>query len=144
MDTPEPSEATAEKADGVLQRLKAWLYSNRWLMLMALLALGFYFVLDPARFSPVPPCPMYTMTGLECPGCGGQRALHTLLRGDVATAWRLNPLVPLAMPLLGLLLARHIFGPRPKSVQGGPVALWKIAAVIVLLLAFTVYRNLPG
>lgn len=36
-------------------------------------------------------CPLYQFTGLQCPLCGMQRAIHELLHGNIAEAWTLNP-----------------------------------------------------
>lgn len=48
-----------------------------------------------ARLGPV--CPFHAATGLDCPFCGGTRALHALLRGDVAAAVDHNLLVMLLL-----------------------------------------------
>ena len=47
-------------------------------------------------------CPLRTTLGLPCPTCGGTHAALALVRGDVAEAWRQNPLV--AAAACGLLL----------------------------------------
>ena len=36
-------------------------------------------------------CPLYLFTGLQCPLCGMQRAIHELLHGNITEAWTLNP-----------------------------------------------------
>ena len=41
-------------------------------------------------------CPYRRCTGGWCPGCGGTRAAHRLLTGDLAGAWRQHPWVVLA------------------------------------------------
>ena len=41
------------------------------------------------------PCPFLKVTGLPCPGCGMTRSCISLLRGDWAEVWRLNPFGPL-------------------------------------------------
>ena len=35
-----------------------------------------YVALDPATCAVFPRCPFYVLTGLKCPGCGSQLALH--------------------------------------------------------------------
>ncbi len=40
-------------------------------------------------------CPYRNCTGGACPGCGMTRALASLVKGDVATAWYYHPLSPL-------------------------------------------------
>ena len=39
------------------------------------------------------PCPFYTLTGLYCPGCGGQRAVKALLGGKLLASLHDHPLV---------------------------------------------------
>jgi hypothetical protein len=43
------------------------------------------------------PCPFKYLTGIDCPGCGFQRAVIALLRGDLHQSFKLYP--P-AIPLL--------------------------------------------
>lgn len=45
---------------------------------------------------PALPCVFKTITGLPCLSCGAGRSLAALMHGDVPSAARLNPLVPLA------------------------------------------------
>lgn len=50
-------------------------------------------------------CPIKALTGLECPGCGFQRAGIALLRGELVNSLRLYPaFIPLVMTWLLLLL----------------------------------------
>src|SRR5690349_6936182 len=42
---------------------------------------------------PWPVCTFRQLTGLPCITCGATRASLALLHGDLAAAWRLNPLV---------------------------------------------------
>ena len=37
-------------------------------------------------------CPFKYITGIPCPGCGGQRALFSILHGDIINAMCINPL----------------------------------------------------
>ena len=51
-----------------------------------------------------PACPFLSLTGCYCPGCGTLRALHTLLRGDVAGAIGYNVLTVLSLPFIAYSL----------------------------------------
>ncbi|MEI6085093.1 MAG: DUF2752 domain-containing protein [Verrucomicrobiota bacterium] len=95
--------------------------------------LVFHFV-NPTQAAWLPACPLHTLTGWNCPGCGTTRALHQLACGHPVAAFRLNPLTVLALPVAGLWLARR---ERPAIK---PVWLW---LGIGALLAFGVLRNLP-
>lgn len=96
---------------------------------------------DPAEAWFFPPCLFFTATGLACPGCGTTRALHALLHLDLAAAFGLSPLL-FVLPIVGtlwLMAARRRPAPAARRWVGS--APWILAA---LVLAFTVWRNLPG
>lgn len=58
-----------------------------WIVVSVAMALGVvYFFFDPAGSRLFPRCPFLSLTGLRCPGCGSQRALHSLLHGEIARA----------------------------------------------------------
>jgi len=73
-----------------------------------------YFFYNPSENSFFIPCPFHYFTGLYCPGCGSQRAVHLLLHGDVVGAFRYNPLMVLTLPILiyglGITIGNWIFG----------------------------------
>lgn len=46
------------------------------------------------------PLPFHALTGWDCPACGGQRALHSLLHGRFGEALRFNPFLVVAVPYL--------------------------------------------
>lgn len=101
-------------------------------------------VVDPAdRAGWSPRCPFRTATGLDCPGCGGTRALSALLGGDVVTAADHNVLTLLLLPVLayGWLgwLARGVGWRRTRPELPTRVG-WVIAVAVPL---FMVARNLP-
>ena len=45
-----------------------------------------------------PKCIFYMLTGLQCPGCGGQRAFYSLINGNVKLAFSYNAYVFFAVP----------------------------------------------
>lgn len=60
-------------------------------------------VVDPSDAVYAPKCVFYHLTGLQCPGCGSQRAMHALLEGRIADAWHYNALMLLAIPPLSVM-----------------------------------------
>ena len=105
--------------------------------------LAVLFLFNPSQHSFYPFCLFYRTTGLLCPGCGGLRALHQLLHGNLVAAMHYNILVVLFLPVaawLGCrqLLARAQHQPAPVLVR--PMWLWVGLAVMVL---FGFLRNLP-
>lgn len=109
-------------------------------------AIVIYAVFDPAA-NFFPRCPVKMATGLDCPGCGTQRALHALLHGDFAGALRFNALLPFSFALLALLatasimrlkgrprLFNSIHTPRFINTLLTLITLWAIARNIWLPL----------
>jgi hypothetical protein len=66
------------------------------------------------------PCGIRSLTGIECPGCGMQRALIALLKGDLITSLRLNPalMIYLAMLLFTALHLRFSFRYGGRMIIG--------------------------
>jgi hypothetical protein len=93
----------------------------------------------------LPACPFHELTGLDCPGCGGTRAVLALGRGDVAAAADHHVLLVLA--LIPLLLVGWAAWVR-AAWQGRHVRLVlpprAVPALVAVLVAFTVLRNVPG
>jgi hypothetical protein len=91
-------------------------------------------------------CPLYALTGVYCPGCGGLRGVNDLTDGHVGAAASSNLLLVLAIPVVVFLLARWIRATwagsdvavvphLPRSVR------WGLGLFVVV---FWVARNLPG
>lgn len=98
---------------------------------------------DPARGGPYPVCYFHQSTGLLCPGCGGLRALHQLLHGQVGAALYFNPLLVLCLPVVAGVAgwcALNVFRGRPGAFVVQPAWLWWAGAVV---LVFSILRNLP-
>lgn len=98
------------------------------------------------------PCPLRSITGWECPLCGGTRLGGALLRGDVAAAFAYNPLIFIGLAGLtaaGVLwIVEAIGGPRlrpPARVAAGLRRItptrWLIVGLVVSLV-YVLLRNL--
>src|ERR1700743_557405 len=59
-----------------------------------------YFFYPATNHSFHPQCPFHYLTGLYCPGCGSQRAISSLLKGNIQTALEENVLMVLSLPLI--------------------------------------------
>lgn len=62
-----------------------------------------YFFYNPVDNNLFPKCPFYCLTGLKCPGCGSQRAIHYLLHLDLSRAFKYNALLILSLPIVVVL-----------------------------------------
>ncbi len=115
--------------------------------LLALLAAAAGLVLfcfDPRQYHFYPVCFFHQATGLLCPGCGALRALHQLLHGHLAAAFRLNPVLVVSLPLLSWLGVGYVLrkaANQPASLPLRPLWLWLLLAAVLVV---SVLRNLPG
>lgn len=91
-------------------------------------------------------CPLYALTGIYCPGCGGLRGVNDLTNGHVGAAASSNLLMVCAIPVAGYLFARwaratwlgndvSLVPPLPRAVT------YALAGVVAV---FWVLRNVPG
>jgi hypothetical protein len=102
----------------------------------------------PSAFPFLPPCPSASL-GFACAGCGSTRAVHFLLQGDLAAAWRHNQM----LVLVGLPFAAAGFfslsvaawrGRWPRSPLPPRASARLGFALVIVLLGWTLARNLPG
>jgi hypothetical protein len=106
-------------------------------------ALAYVGVVDPNVPGHYPGCPLRQYTGLWCPGCGGLRSAHALVRGDPVTALGANALGAVGFALFAVLWvawAVRSFQGRPFAVALRPVHLWAVGALVTV---FSIVRNLP-
>ena len=124
--------------------------ANRWnvalvsaLACATLIALALLWRFEPQGQIFFPRCTFHQVTGLLCPGCGGLRATHALLHGDLRSAWQLNPLLVALLPVgvyaVSAWAIQRTTGrrlPQPLNFRH----LWVLA--LVLILGFGIGRNL--
>ena len=111
-------------------------------ILMALLIL--YGLFDPEQSRWFPQCLFFKLTGWRCPGCGAQRAIHQLLHGNIAAAFRYNALLVCFIPPVAVLLTAGLLRercPRLYRASHHPAILWSFA---ILTLLWWVIRNIIG
>lgn len=97
-------------------------------------------------------CPLRSLTGWDCPLCGGTRMGAALLRGDVAAAFGFNPVVLIGLVVLGVLgvlwIVEVLGGPRVRPPQALGERLRRVhptrwlALGLALSAIYTVLRNL--
>jgi len=104
----------------------------------------FYFNINPSEVDFMLKCPLYSTTGIYCPGCGSQRALHHLLHADFIKAAHSNILL-----LVGLISAIYhyslpfinsYFNKNFKSIFNKNK---NVMLVLILVILFWVLRNIP-
>lgn len=105
------------------------------------LMLLLYFFID-ARKGGLPPCPFWSFTNLYCPGCGSQRALSSILHGNLRHALQNNLLLVISIPILIYLACKNLqtggtqkhqllYAPRTPKI------------ILIVVLVFWLLRNIP-
>lgn len=90
-----------------------------------------------------PVCPFHAVTGLYCPGCGSLRATYQLLRGNIAGAFGLNPLLLVMSPVLSYVPLSWVW--RMITGRGFPELsppTWMTWAILVVIIAYWIARNI--
>src|SRR6186997_1087256 len=100
-----------------------------------------YFFVEPKNGN-LPKCFFHELTGLYCPGCGGQRSLHALLNGHILRAIDYNLLFIVLLPLIIYFMYMFITGKKysKASIIYHPKFSFLIAIVVV---SFWMFRNIP-
>ncbi|WP_394331100.1 DUF2752 domain-containing protein [Flammeovirga pacifica] len=98
---------------------------------------------NPLAYDFFPKCPFKAVTGLDCPGCGSQRAIHQLLNFNLIAAFKYNPLLLLSIPYILIEIIFRWIDPRiiykQRKVLYGPIA---IKIILIVVIAFSIGRNL--
>ena len=121
---------------------------NKFLYIFGILfllgILVFYYFVNPLSNNFIIKCPFKTITGLDCPGCGSQRAVHDLLHGNFKSAFSDNALFIIALPyaFVGILFEWFSLKyryPKTRKILFGKTAIYIVAVTIIL---FFILRNL--
>jgi len=93
---------------------------------------------SPGEYSFYPPCLFKLITGLDCPGCGGIRAVYSLLHGQFLSAADYNLLLVTILPVLLINLVAQQTFPSTK--------IWsnvnKAIVFVILVCIFWILRNI--
>ncbi len=106
--------------------------------------IALFLLVNPSDSALFPKCPVLHLTGIQCPGCGSQRAIHSLLHFNIIEAWKFNPLMVSSLPylLLGFYLQMQ---KRPKAwhvtLRKKLYGLKAIYIVSFIVVTFTILRN---
>ena len=103
-----------------------------------------YYFNNPAESWFFLKCPVNYVTGLSCPGCGSQRAIHELLHLNFKQAFAYNPLLIAAIPYTALGIAFNTETlktryPKTRKFFYGQRALY---VVLVVGILFYILRNI--
>ncbi|MDY4043358.1 MAG: DUF2752 domain-containing protein [Marinifilaceae bacterium] len=102
------------------------------------------FLVNPEKSIWIPKCPFYVLTGLQCPACGTQRAIHQFLHLNFQAAFAYNPFMIISIPYLLALATVEWFDPHHKLQRLKTFCHDRrvIYTYIVLFFAWWIIRNL--
>ncbi len=102
------------------------------------------FLFDPTKSNMLPVCPLFSLTGYACPGCGLTRGFHALFQGDIIPAIDFNALLPVwAVVFAWILLSLTLTAIRGRGLPMWPTYPKFLWGFLVLLIGFGVLRNVP-
>ncbi len=100
-----------------------------------------YAWLDPATFPLFPKCIFKSLTGLSCPGCGLQRAIHAALHGRFAEAWSYNAMLPVLVAVLVAYATSALWRSRWPRLWAALNSAWAALTVLALIVLWWLLRN---
>ncbi|GAB6012191.1 DUF2752 domain-containing protein [Viscerimonas tarda] len=91
-------------------------------------------------------CGFHALTGFQCPGCGGQRAVHYLLHGHLLNALRYNALFVLGLPALlymYYILVAYYGLKKDTHLNGFFYSSLCARLALIAIISFFILRNIP-
>jgi Protein of unknown function (DUF2752). len=90
-------------------------------------------------------CSFRELTGLECPGCGGQRSIFFLLHGDILKALHCNAFFIIATPFLSyfyyMAVRVYILGQK-EQLKNFIFKPWFGYSLLIFVIIFFILRNI--
>lgn len=111
-------------------------------VIVAVMLLGVFYANTTPESGLYPRCVFKMLTGLSCPGCGSQRAIHSMLGGDFEAAFRHNALFVVELPLIALLLSARLLGSRAPKLNRLLSARFFILFILATIIIWTIVRNI--
>lgn len=107
-------------------------------------AVVLFYRFDPETQPLFPKCPFFLVTGYQCPGCGSQRAIHSLLHVNIGAALRYNAFMVLVLPYLLLGMYLQYFGGKKRNprLEKFFYGRWSSVILLVVIIAYWILRNL--
>jgi hypothetical protein len=83
-------------------------------------------------------CPIHSLTGFLCPGCGSTRSARALLTGDLQLAIHNNALLLAAPALMGIGFLLNKYSKKRMWLYAF------LSLLVIVVVIFTIFRNQPG
>lgn len=126
-------------------RIRIILLSTATISLIGFITL--YYNVNPERHEFFPKCIIYSLTGMQCPSCGSQRALHAILHGNLSQALHYNLFALYSVPYFILVLICYFWQFNEKKLQNFRAIILSRAATIAYVVGYFgwwIIRNIFG
>lgn len=124
--------------------MKKTILAIQAILLPVIIAFVYYFIYNISANNGL--CSFKEITGLECPGCGGQRSIYHLLHGDVLQALHYNAFFIIAAPFL---LYFYYIGVRvyilkqEQYLKSFVFSSYFAYSLLIAVIVFFILRNIP-
>lgn len=105
----------------------------------AVLAFLYHLYANDPQLGGFLPCPFRSITGLMCPGCGSQRAVHDLLHLRIREAFGHNALLVIALPVLAVQWSVGRYGSLLKPLAANNIV---VIGWLLVVTGWWIGRNL--
>lgn len=92
--------------------------------------------------TPFAVCMSKQIANIDCPGCGGQRAFHQLLNGNLIEAAKLNVFIYFFAPLLTYIFFSVVLKSFNINLPDIDISTKGLIIALLLLVIFTIIRNI--
>lgn len=124
-----------------IRKLLKWGIVVFFIFILAIL----YKTFNPEGSVYFPKCPFKLLTGLECSGCGSQRAVHYLLNFEIYKAAKENVILVLSIPYIFTgLVFDSIKNPTHNVLDWRKLLFGRnaIFVILMIIIVFSILRNL--
>ncbi len=105
--------------------------------------LSLYFFYNPSQHSFFPKCIFHQATGLHCPGCGSQRAIHKILQGDFIEGLKHNILIFLLIIVIAYQITiyglNHFMNKNHTNLLHRSMV---TKIILILVISYWILRNI--
>ena len=113
------------------------------IVILSLGILSLYFFYDPISHKYFPKCFFNQATGLHCPGCGTQRAVHSFLQGDIIKGISYNILFSVFLIIMVyrvlLYTLKKFTTKKYYNILHNPIVTY---AIVIFIILFWILRNI--
>lgn len=101
-----------------------------------------YLLFDPTAYEIFPKCQFLAYTGLKCPGCGSQRAIHALLNGKLCEAMKFNAVFVLSLVIVAIYIYGEFIKIKHPAFYHAISSRTVIYSLAAIYIAWWILRNI--